>query len=97
MHGKNQIIVEDVLDMRPYDYFTVSHAPIGLPTKLIMTFHFAQTDSDKTHLLLAFMADVPHVAAWFKKWFCKFILKTHVLKFWKLDSINDLMMTEQNQ
>ena len=97
VHGKNQIIVEDVLDMRPYDYFTVSHAPVSLPTKLLLTFHFTQTESDKTHLFLTFRAEVPHMPEWFKKRFCKFILKTQVMKFWKLDSINDLMAADVNQ
>ena len=94
VHGNNQVIVEDVLDMRPYDYFTVSHAPVGLPTKILMTFRFTQTATDKTHLLLTFKADIPYAPEWFKKWFCKFIIKTQVLKLWKLESINDLMRND---
>lgn len=97
MHGKNQIIVEDVLDMRPYDYFTVSHTPPGLPTKLLMTFQFTESDVNKTHLLLTFKAEVPHMPEWFKKGFCKFILNSQVLKFWKLDSINELMAADGNR
>jgi hypothetical protein len=91
VHGKNQIIVEDVLDMRPYDYFTVSHAPIGLPMSILLTFHFAQPVPDNTHLLLTFKAEIPYAPEWFKKSFCRFILKTQVLPLWKLESINELL------
>jgi len=75
------------------DYFILSTTS----TKLLMTFHFMQTESDKTHLFLTFRAEVPHMPEWFKKRFCKFILKTQVMKFWKLDSINDLMAADVNQ
>ena len=97
VHGNNRVIVEDVLDMRPYDYFTVSHAPPGLPTKLFMTYRFTQTGPGETHLLLTFKAKIPYVPEWFKKSFCRFILKTQVMTFWKLDSINDLMAADVNQ
>ena len=40
VHGNGQIVVEDVLDMRPYDYFTVSHLPQGTSVALQMTFEF---------------------------------------------------------
>ena len=97
VHGNNQVIVEDVLDMRPYDYFSVSHAPVGLPTKLLMTFRFTEMDSSKTHLLLTFKAEIPHAPEWFKKVFCSFILKTQVMKFWKLYSIDDLIAADVKQ
>lgn len=91
VHGNNQVIVEDVLDMRPYDYFTVAHAPQGIPTSLSMTFRFQQTTENKTHFTLTFKAHVPHMPVWFKRQFCRFILRTQVFKLWKLESINDLI------
>jgi len=91
VHGNNQIIVEDVLDMHPYEYFTVSHAPVGFPTALWMTFRFQQTDENKTHLTLTFIAKIPYTPEWFKKQFCLFIIRTQVFKLWKLESINDLI------
>ena len=93
VHGKDQIIVEDVLDMHPYDYFTVSHAPPGLPTALRMTYRFQQTAENKTHFTLTFKANIPYMPEWFKKQFCNYILRTQVLSIWKLESINDLMAT----
>jgi hypothetical protein len=87
VHGKNQ----DVLDMRPYDYFTVSHFPPNLPTDLRMTFAFQPLDADKTHFRLIFKAHIPHAPEWLSKQFCKFVLRTQVLKLWKLESINELI------
>lgn len=91
VHGKNQTIVEDVLDMRPYDYFTVSHSPTGWPTAILMTYRFQQIESGNTHFVLTFKGKVPHTPEWFQKWFCKLILDTQILKLWKLESINELM------
>jgi uncharacterized protein YndB with AHSA1/START domain len=91
VHGKNQVIVEDVLDMRPYEYFTVSHAPPNVPTALWMTYHFQQTEENKTHFTLTFKANIPHTPEWLKKQFCMYILRTQVLSVWKLESINDLI------
>ena len=97
VHGKNQIIVEDVLDMRPYDYFTVSHSPPGWPTAILMTYQFTPTESGKTHFVLTFKGEIPHAPVWFKKWFCKLILNIQILKLWKLESINDLMANEASR
>jgi uncharacterized protein YndB with AHSA1/START domain len=91
VHGKNQFIVEDVLDMHPYEYFTVSHSPVEFPTALFMTYRFQEIEENRTHFTLTFKARVPYAPEWFKKQFCLFILRTQVLKLWKLESINELM------
>jgi uncharacterized protein YndB with AHSA1/START domain len=92
VHGKNQTIVEELLDIRPFDYFTISQAPPGFSTALLLTVHFTPFDSGKTHLTLAFKGHVPHAPQWFRKWFCRFIVRTQTLKFWKLETINHLIM-----
>jgi hypothetical protein len=94
VHGNNQVIVEDVLDMRPYDYFTVSHTPQGLPTSLHMTFRFQPILENQTHFTLTFQAHIPHMPEWVKKQFCLFILRTQIFKFWKLESINELLAND---
>jgi uncharacterized protein YndB with AHSA1/START domain len=91
VHGKNQIVVEDVLDMHPYDYFTVAHTPQGAPATLYMTFRFQSLDEDKTHLTLTFKAHLPYMPDWFKRRFCRFILRQQIFKLWKLGSIDDLI------
>src|SRR5574341_764974 len=85
VHGDNQVIVEDVLDMRPYEYFTVAHRPQGMPTSLHMTFRFQQTAENMTHFTLTFKAHVPRMPEWFKRQFCRFIIRTQVFKLWKLE------------
>ena len=97
VHGKNQIIVEDVLDMHPYDYFSVSHSPPGWPTSILMTYQFHQIEFDKTHFTLTFKGKIPHAPEWLKKWFCMLILNTQILKMWKFDLINDLIVADLNK
>ena len=91
VHGNKQVIVEDVLDMRPYDYFTVAHTPQGMSTALYVTFRFQQMIENQTRVTLTFKAHVPYMPEWFKRQFCRFILRTQVFKLWKLESINDLI------
>lgn len=91
VHGKNQVIVEDILDMRPFEYFTVSHTPPGMPTSLWQTYSFQLVNADKTHFCLCFQAHIPYAPEWLKKQFCRYILRTQVLPLWKLESINDLI------
>jgi len=91
VHGNNRVIVEELLDMHPYKYFTASHTPVGFLTALFMTYRFQQVAENKTHFTLTFKAKVPYVPEWFKKQFCLFILRTQVFKLWKLESINELI------
>ena len=91
VHGKNQITVEDVLDMRPYDYFTVSHVPQGTSAALFMTFEFQPLDSDKTHFRLLFKAKIAAAPEWLNKIICKIVLRVQIFRLWKLESINELI------
>lgn len=91
VHGKNQIIIEDVLDMRPYKYFTVSHTPPGSSMSLWQTYSFEPLDSNTTHFCLRFRVQMPYAPEWLKKQFCLFILRKQILPLWKLESINDLL------
>jgi hypothetical protein len=76
VHGKNQIIVEDMLDMHPYEYFSVSHVPVGFPTALFMIYHFQQVKENKTHFTITFKAKVPYAPGWFKNSFgCSFSIR----------------------
>ncbi len=90
VHGNNQVIVEDVLDMHPHDYFTVLHTPKGRSASLLMTFHFTPTRNG-THLRLAFQGKLPIILAWLEKPFCKLIVNRQILKNWDLSAINRLI------
>ena len=93
VHGDNQVIVEDVLDIRPYDYFTVSHTPQGTSSVLFMTFEFQPVEMKKTHFRLLFKAQFPYTPDWIEKILCKSIVRNQLFKLWKLESINQLMAT----
>jgi hypothetical protein len=56
-----------------------------------MTFHFIQTESGRTHLRLTFQGQLPFGPNWLKKLFCKTIVRLQILKFWKLNRIDDLI------
>lgn len=94
VHGKHQVTVEDILDMRPYDYFTVAHTPQGMTAALVMTFEFRPVESDKTHFRLLFKANFPHAPEWLSRLACKIVLRLQVFRLWKLESINDLLANE---
>jgi len=94
VHGKNQVVVEDVLDMRPYEYFTVSHTPQGTSVALVITFHLQQIAENKTRLTLLLKGVVPYTPNWIRKPFCKLIVRFQLLKLWKLDSINELIKND---
>ncbi len=91
IHGDKQIVVEDVLDMKPYDYFTVVHTPQGQSATLMMTFRFQAMSPNKTHFTLAFKAHAPHMPEWLNKQFCKIIVRNQIFKLWKLESIDELI------
>lgn len=96
VHGKDQFIIEDILDMRPFDYFTVSHTPPGRSSSLWQTYSFEANGPNKTHFCLRFEAHIPYAPGWLKKQFCLFILRTQILPIWKLESINDLIAKSNN-
>lgn len=95
VHGDQQVIVEDVLDIKPFDYVSVRHTPRGAKVALEITFRFEPTSDGKTHFTMLFRGFVPYMPDWFKKWFCRYIVRTQVLSLWKLSSINDLIKNHQ--
>lgn len=95
VHGKNQVVVEDVLDIRPIEYYTVRHTPQGTSTSLLMTFHFIPNDSGGTRFRLYLKGEVPMIPNWLKRIFCKFIVRVQLLKLWRLERIDELVGADQ--
>jgi len=91
VHDDNQIIVEDVLDIKPFEYITVKHTPQGSKLSLDVTFHFEPVNENITHFTMLFKGNVPYAPEWFKKQFCRFIVRTQIYPVWKLASINELI------
>lgn len=94
VHGDKQIIVEDILDIKPFEYLTVRHTPQGAKVALEITFRFEPTTAERTHFTMLFRGAVPFMPEWFKKRFCRFIVRTQVLSVWKLASINDMIKNQ---
>jgi len=94
VHGKHQVTVEDILDVRPYEYFTVAHTPQGSSAALLMTFEFHPVGTDKTHFRLLFKAKSPHTPDWMANLVCQIVLRVQIFKLWKLELINDLLAKE---
>lgn len=92
IHGKDQVVVEDILDHRPFEYFTVTHTPRDVPASLWLTFAFSPTPQGGTHLRITchmkMNANPPNFIA---KLFCKLVIRFQILKMWKLDGIDALV------
>jgi uncharacterized protein YndB with AHSA1/START domain len=91
VYGKNQVVVEDVLDIRPIEYYTVRHTPQGASTSLLITFHFTPTDSGGTHCRLLLKGELSGMPDWLKRIFCKIIVRVQLLKMWRMEKIDELI------
>ena len=92
VHGKNEVVVEDVLDMRPFDYFTVAHTPRGTPATLLMTYHFTPAPEGGTHLQITFRGQVKSMPDFVGRWVCKYALEVNVKRLWAFDQIDPLIV-----
>lgn len=95
VHGNNQVIVEDVLDIKPYEYVTVRHTPQGAKVSLEITFRFEPVNENKTHFTLLIRGNLPLAPEWLKKQFCRYIVRTQITSVWKLGEINDLIKSDR--
>jgi len=91
VHGDNQIVVEDVLDIKPYDYVSVRHTPKESKQSLDITFRFEPIGDNKTHLTMMFRGVAARMPEWLKKQFCLQVVRTLIYPVWKLDAINKLI------
>lgn len=96
VHGKDQVTVEDILDYRPFDYFTVSHTPRNAPASLWMTFAFSPTPTGGTHLSLRCQMKM-QAPNWLARLFCKFIIHRELLPRWKLGEIDGLVAADDEK
>jgi len=95
VHGNNQVVVEDVLDIKPFDYVSVRHTPQGAKASLDITFRFEARGENKTHFTMLFRGNLPYAPEWLKKQFCRHVVRTQVVSVWKLETINDLIKTKR--
>jgi uncharacterized protein YndB with AHSA1/START domain len=91
VHGNKEVVVEDVLDIRPFEYVTVKHTPQGSKASIDITFRFDPIGDNKTHFALLVRGNLPIPIEWVKKQFCRFIVHTQLYPRWKLGAINELL------
>jgi uncharacterized protein YndB with AHSA1/START domain len=91
VHGKNETVVEDFLDIRPFDYYTVEHRPQGSPLALRMTFQFAGSAGGGTHLTLTLKSLGRGLPSWAGRPITQFITERTLKRRWAFDQIDSLI------
>ncbi|MBI3738545.1 MAG: DUF2652 domain-containing protein [Chloroflexi bacterium] len=91
VHGKNEVVIEDVLDIKPFEYYTVDHTPQGNPIKLRMTFHFISSPAGGTHLTLTLYCRAKWMPEWAGRLVTSYVIKNNINKLWALDQIDGLI------
>ena len=91
VHGKNAIVVEDVLDIKPFEYYTVDHQPKGTPFALRMTFRFTPTSHEGTHLTLTLFCHAWFLPRWVGRSLTNSIVESNIKPHWGLGRIDELI------
>ena len=94
VHGKNAVVVEDILDLKPFEYYTVDHQPQGSPGILRMTFQFIPTFSEGTHLTLTLQCHGPLLPRWAGRVMTNQIVDKTIKPGWALGQIDELIAKE---
>jgi uncharacterized protein YndB with AHSA1/START domain len=94
VHGKNAVVVEDMLDIKPFDYYTVDHRPQGGPVALRMTFRFTPTSNEGTHLTLTLNCRSWFLPPWAGRYVTNSIVESNSKLHWSLGLIDDLIARE---
>jgi uncharacterized protein YndB with AHSA1/START domain/class 3 adenylate cyclase len=91
VHGKNEVVVEDLLDIKPYQYYTVDHTPKGNPVTVRMTFEFGPSANGGTHVRLALRCRARFVPDWAARLLAGHIVENTIKRSWALDQIDQLV------
>jgi uncharacterized protein YndB with AHSA1/START domain len=94
VHGKDDVVVEDVLDIKPFEYYTVDHQPRGNPVMLRMTFHFEPSASGGTRLQLTLRCHARFLPNWAGRRITNYIVENNLKRRWALDRMDQLILAE---
>ncbi len=97
VHGKNDVVIEDVLDLHPFEYFTIKQVPRGRSIGLLISFQFTPRPQGGTHLLVTFKLDIPPAIRVVASLLCKFIVRFNILKRWKFDKLDEYIASSTRQ
>ena len=95
VHGKNEVVVEDILDIKPFDYFTVEHRPQNSRGSLRMTFEFIPLPGSGTRLRLNLQWQPRGLPRWATRFLTSFIVDHTLRRRWSLESIDALIQGAQ--
>jgi uncharacterized protein YndB with AHSA1/START domain len=91
VHGKNEVVVEDLLDIKPFEYYTVEHRLLGSPGVLRMTFQFIPKPNAGTHFKLTFHFRERFMPDWAARVLANQIIENSIIRVWSFDRIDDLI------
>ncbi len=95
VHGKNEVVVEDILDIKPFEYYTVEHRPQGNPLALRMTFQFVPSTGGGTHLVLTLRSRARGLPRWAGRLVTYLILENNLKRRWAFGQIDALILAAQ--
>jgi hypothetical protein len=94
VHGNKEVVVEDLLDIKPFEYYTVDHRPRGGAAILRMTFHFIPNPDGGTHFRLSFHLRQRFLPGWAAGWLANYIIDNSIKRVWSFDQIDNLIAKE---
>jgi hypothetical protein len=95
VHGKNEVVVEDLLDTRPFEYYTVAHTPQGRNATLTMTYYFSPTTSGGTRVRLTFQGRFSGLPDFLGRLLTRFVIQQNINGHWLFEKIDGLIAAEQ--
>lgn len=94
VHGRSEVVVEDYLDIKPFEYYTVVHRPQGSPVTLRMTFEFSGSAAGGTHLTLTLRSFGHQLPRWASRVLTGYIVERNIKRRWAFDRIDGLIESE---
>jgi uncharacterized protein YndB with AHSA1/START domain len=91
VHGNNAVIVEDVLDFKPFDYFSTEQRPRGNPVFVRTTFQFVPTPAGGTHLLLTCRSFARGIPRFLTRLITRYMVERSIRSDWAVDRLDDLI------
>lgn len=95
VHGNKEVVVEDLLDTRPFEYYTVAHTPQGQNATLTMTYFFSPATESGTHVRITFRGHFSGLPSFLVRPMTKFIIQRNIKGHWTFEKIDDLIAANQ--
>jgi uncharacterized protein YndB with AHSA1/START domain len=91
VHGKHEVVVEDLLDIKPFEYFTIEQRPRGSPFSVRLTMQFVSLGGGGTRLLLTSRSYGGGVPRWLTRLVSRYFVERAILRNWSFDRLDDLI------